>query len=230
MGNYLIIGASTGIGRALAQQLAAAGHQVYGTYHNHPMSNETGIHYSSLNVLDESPDWSFLPPQLDGLAYCVGAIPLKPFPRLALQAFREDYELQVLGAIKSIQAALPALKASGHGSIVLYSTVAVQTGFPFHSIVSASKGALEGLVRALAAELAPTLRVNAIAPSLTDTPLAQSLLGTPEKRDQHASRHPLKRVGQAEDLAHMAAFLLGPQSTWISGQILHVDGGMGAIK
>lgn len=230
MGNYAIIGASTGTGRALAQQLAAQGHQVFGTYHKHATEDQQGIRYTALNVLEETTDWSFLPATLDGLAYCVGAIPLKPFPRLALQAFRDDYELQVLGAVKSIQAALPALKASGSGSIVLYSTVAVQTGFPFHSIVSASKGALEGLVRALAAELAPSIRVNAIAPSLTETPLAQSLLGTPEKRDQHAGKHPMKRIGQPEDLAHMAAFLLGPQSTWISGQILHVDGGMGAIK
>lgn len=188
------------------------------------------ISYSYLNVLDESPDFSFLPNQLHALVYCPGAIALKPFNRIRPEDFMEDYKLQVLGAVRCIQAALPALKASGNASVVLFSTVAVQTGFPFHSLVSSSKGALEGLTKALAAELAPSIRVNCIAPGLTNTPLAKSLLNTPEKVDANAARHPLKRVGQPEDLAAMAGYLINDESSWITGQILHVDGGMSALR
>ena len=125
---------------------------------------------------------------------------------------------------------LPRLKKSGNASIVLFSTVAVQSGLPFHTQVAASKGALEGLTKALAAELAPTIRVNCIAPSLTDTPLAASLLNTEQKKEAIALRHPLKRIGTAGDIANMASFLLSPKASWITGQILHVDGGMSSLK
>jgi len=138
--------------------------------------------------------------------------------------------LQVVGAIKIIQAALPALKNSEHASVVLYSTVAVQRGFTFHSLVSASKGAVEGLTRALAAEFAPKIRFNCIAPSITDTPLASGLLNTPEKIEANAQRHPLKRIGTVADIAKMTAFLLSEHSRWMTGEILHVDGGMNSIK
>lgn len=144
--------------------------------------------------------------------------------------FQTDYQLQVLGAIQSIQSALPALKKSKQASVVLFSTVAVQQGLPFHSLVSASKGAIEGLTRALAAEFAPKIRVNAIAPSLTDTPLAENLLNSDAKREANAARHPLKRVGEATDIAHMAAFLLSDNASWISGQVLHVDGGISSLR
>ena len=129
-----------------------------------------------------------------------------------------------------IQAALPKLKDSDNASIVLFSTVAVQSGLNFHSLVASSKGAIEGLTRALSAELAPKIRVNCIAPSLTDTPLAASLLNTDQKKEANALRHPLKRIGTATDIANMAEFLLSDKSSWITGQILHVDGGMGSIK
>jgi NAD(P)-dependent dehydrogenase (short-subunit alcohol dehydrogenase family) len=142
----------------------------------------------------------------------------------------EDYKLQVLGAIKSIQAVFPRLKKSTSASIVLFSTVAVQSGFHYHSLVSTSKGAIEGLTRTLAAELAPSIRVNCIAPSLTDTPLSGNLLNLPEKREAHALRHPLKRTGTAEDIANLAEFLLTATSSWITGQILHVDEGISSLK
>ena len=138
--------------------------------------------------------------------------------------------MQVLGAIKAIQMVLPILKKSEQASILLFSTVAVQSGFNFHSQVSVSKGAIEGLTKSLAAELAPSIRVNAIAPSLTDTPLAAKLLNTDQKREANAQRHPLKRIGTAEDIAETAAFLLSRKSSWITGQIIHVDGGMSSIK
>ena len=231
MGNYFIIGASSGIGKELATTLAAQGHQVYATY-NTKMDNEalSGVHWHYLNVLDATPDLSFLPEHIHGFAYCPGAITLKPFARIKGDEFLEDYNLQVLGAITQLQQALPKLKASGNAAVVFFSTVAVQTGFNFHSVVASSKGAIEGLTRALAAELAPSIRVNCIAPSITQTPLAATLLSTPEKIEANAQRHPLKKVGQAADIANAAAFLLGEESSWMTGQILHIDGGISSIK
>jgi NAD(P)-dependent dehydrogenase (short-subunit alcohol dehydrogenase family) len=229
MKNYLVIGASSGIGQALAARLAAAGHQVWGTYFQHPQtSGEVQFHY--LDVLDENPDFSWLPESLDGVAYCPGAIQLKPFNRIKTADFLADFQLQVLGAVRSIQALLPKLKSSQEASIVLFSTVAVQTGFNFHTQVATSKGALEGLSRALAAELAPRIRVNCIAPSITDTPLAAGLLSSPEKIEANAQRHPLKKIGSPDDPAAMAAFLLGPDAGWITGQVFHVDGGISVLK
>jgi NAD(P)-dependent dehydrogenase (short-subunit alcohol dehydrogenase family) len=226
--NYLIVG-SSGIGKALAEQLANQ-HQIYATYYQHPQESKNNINFHYLNVVDDSLDLSFLPETLDGLAYCVGSINLKPFARIQPEDFLKDYQLQVAGAVKIIQACLPKLKQSEQASIVLFSTVAVQTGFNFHSLVSANKGAIEGLTKALAAELAPKIRVNCIAPSITQTSLAQSILNTPEKIEANAQRHPLKKIGLPEDIANAAAFLLSKESSWITGQILHVDGGIGSIK
>jgi NAD(P)-dependent dehydrogenase (short-subunit alcohol dehydrogenase family) len=206
------------------------GQRVYGTYHTHESEDKGSLTYHPLNVLDEEPDLSFLPAALDGLVYCPGSIQLRPFPRIKAQSFMDDYHLQVVGAVKIIQAALPALKAAEHASIVLFSTVAVQNGFNFHSQISASKGAIEGLTRALAAELAPGIRVNAIAPSLTDTPLASTLLNSDTKRESNAERHPLKRIGIPEDMAHTAHFLLSDKSGWLTAQVLHVDGGISALR
>lgn len=231
MAKYLIVGASSGIGKVLAEQLVHEGHQVFATYHTHPItSNNSLLSYHSLNVLEDAIQFNFLPDSIDGVAFCPGAIQLKPFARILPADFMADYQLQVIGAIKVIQAALPALKNATQGSIVLFSTVAVQLGLNFHSIVSASKGAIEGLTKSLAAELAPKIRVNAIAPSLTNTPLAASLLNSDQKIEANAERHPLKRVGTPEDIASMAAFLLSPKTSWITGQILSVDGGMGSLK
>lgn len=224
-----IIGASKGIGLALAQQLAELGHKVYATYaKTAPSLEHYNITWQRFDVLAPTP--LELPDILDGLVYCPGTIALKPFNRFSATDFQADYQLQVLGAIQCIQTALPALKKSEQAAIVLFSTVAVQQGLPFHSLVSASKGAIEGLTRALAAELAPKIRVNAIAPSLTNTPLAENLLNSDAKREANAARHPLKRVGEAADIAHMAAFLLSDQASWISGQILHVDGGISSLR
>lgn len=229
MKNYLIIGASSGIGEKLANILSD-NHIVFGTFNNHPKESSSSISYHYLDVLSDNLDLSFLPDSLDGLAYCPGSIKLKPFHRITPNDFTNDYNLQVLGAIKVIQTALPLLKKSEDASIVLFSTVAVQQGFNFHSLVSTSKGAIEGLTKSLAAEFAPKIRVNCIAPSLTDTPLAESLLSTEEKKTAAAQRHPLKRYGSADDIAQMAAFLLSEKSNWITGQILHVDGGMSTLK
>lgn len=231
MKNFVIIGASSGIGKQLASQLLKLDAQVFGTFYKTENAESEGnisMHY--LNVLDENPDFSFLPDVIDGLAYCPGSINLKPFARIKTDEFLQDYQLQVLGAVKIIQSVLPKLKKANNASVVLFSTVAVQTGFNYHAIVSASKGAIEGLTRALAAELAPNIRVNCIAPSITDTPLAATLLSTDDKKTANAQRHPLKKIGSAEDIANMAEFLLTDKSAWITGQIFTVDGGMSSLR
>lgn len=231
MSAYLIVGASSGIGKKIAELLIDEGHIVYGTYYKHqPDNGSIKAKYLYLNVLDDTLPNDLLPDNLDGLVYCPGSINLRPFERIKMEDFVADYKLQVAGAIKVIQAAMPMLKKADHASIVLFSTVAVQTGFPFHAQVSASKGAIEGLTRALAAEFAPKIRVNCIAPSLTDTPLASALLNTDQKREANALRHPLKRIGTPGNIADLALFLLSPKSSWITGQIVHIDGGISAIK
>jgi NAD(P)-dependent dehydrogenase (short-subunit alcohol dehydrogenase family) len=230
MKNYFIVGASSGIGRALSKQLTTAGNQVYGTfYKNQPSDVQPNEHFTFLDANDENLNLDFLPETIDGLIYCPGSINLLPFARIKPADFIADFNLQVLGAIKVIQAALPKLKKSHEPSIVLFSTVAVQTGFNFHSQVALSKGAIEGLTKSLAAEFAPTIRVNAVAPSLTDTNLAAKLLNSDEKRLQNAQRHPLKKIGTPDNIAEVAAFLLSTQAQWITGQIIHVDGGISSI-
>lgn len=230
MKNFFIIGGSSGIGRALSKQLTTAGNQVYGTYYkNQPNDVQPNEHFTFLDVTNENLNLDFLPETIDGLIYCPGSINLLPFARIKPADFIADFNLQVLGAIKVIQATLPKLKKGQEPSIVLFSTVAVQTGFNFHSQVALSKGAIEGLTKSLAAEFAPTIRVNAIAPSLTDTNLAAKLLNSDEKRLQNALRHPLKKIGTPENIAEVAAFLLSSQAQWITGQIIHVDGGISSI-
>lgn len=231
MQHYLIVGASSGIGHELAIQLAESGNQVVGTFNkNEPSTVIPNIQYHHLNVFGDIHSLDFLPENLSGLVYCPGSIHLRPFERIKPSDFEQDFSLQVTGAIRILQLVLPKLKKGVNASVVLFSTLAVQTGLPYHSQVSVSKGALEGLTKALSAELAPHIRVNCIAPSLTDTPLAASLLNTDQKREANASRHPLKRIGTAKDIANMASFLLSEKSAWITGQILHVDGGMSSIK
>jgi len=229
MATYLIAGGSSGIGNSLTEMLAGEGHTVYATYNRNRKESTGSIQYLNWDAQATDQPELILPETLDGLAYCPGSINLKPFSRIKPEEFLADFNLQVVGAVKLIQQVLPLLRKSANPSVVLFSTVAVQKGLPFHSQVSASKGAIEGLTRALAAEFAPSIRVNCVAPSLTDTPLAASLLNTEQKKEANAQRHPLKRVGTARDIAEMAAFLLSAKSTWMTGQIIGVDGGMGSL-
>lgn len=228
--NYLIIGGSSGIGKALTRSLSNQGHQLFATYNKQPFESEVNINAIKHDVLTDEFDVSELPDSIDGLVYCPGSINLMPFRRIKPEDFKADFDLQVVGAIKTIQAVLPKLKKGTDPSIVMFSTVAVQNGFNFHSQVSVSKGAIEGLTKSLSAEFAPTIRVNAIAPSLTNTPLASKLLSSDDKVAANAERHPLKKIGTPEDIAEMASFLLSDKAQWISGQIMHVDGGMSTIK
>ena len=228
--HIVIVGASKGIGYALAKSLLEAGHSVTG------LSRSESDLAGSVNYIHHTFDAaeSAALPEIDGVVdgvvYCPGSINLKPFHRLSEKDFQSDFNINLLGAVKTIQAFLPNLKESDDPSIVLFSTVAVQTGMGFHASVSSAKGAVEGLTRSLAAEFAPKIRVNCIAPSLTDTPLAERLLNSPEKREAAAARNPLNKVGTPDEVASLAEFLLTGNSAWITGQIFGVDGGMGSLK
>ena len=228
--SYVVIGGSSGIGRELVQLLEKEGNNVFATYHENVINSQGNIRYQKLDVLSDTLDLESLPEQIDGLVYCPGSINLKPFKRFSDDDFINDFKLQVVGATRVIKSLLPKLTKAGNSSIVLFSTIAVQNGFNFHSQVAASKGAIEGLTRSLSAEFAPKIRVNAIAPSLTDTPLADKFLNTPQKMEAQAEKNPLKKVGTARDIAEAATYLLSNKSSWITGQILHVDGGYSTIK
>lgn len=188
------------------------------------------LHLANLDVTNVQPNFLAFNQPLDGLVYCPGTINLKPFNTLKVTDFQHDLEVNFLGLVKTLQTYYPLLKLSEQASVVLFSTVAVQTGMSFHTSVAAAKGAVEGLSRALAAEWAPKVRVNTIAPSLTETPLAQRLLRNEKQVNASIDRHPMKRIGQAEDIAQMAAFLLSDKASWITGQVIQVDGGLSAIK
>jgi NAD(P)-dependent dehydrogenase (short-subunit alcohol dehydrogenase family) len=229
MSTHFIVGGSSGVGLELVKILSSQNDRVFATYRN-SVPQDGLAQWNSLNVLAETIDLSFLPDSIDSFVYCPGAVNLKPFARINPDEFVSDYQLQVIGAVKTIQAALPRLKNSAAASIIMFSTVAVQIGFNFHSLVSSSKGAVEGLTRALAAELAPKIRVNCIAPSITDTPLAASLLNSDQKKELNAQRHPLKKIGQPEDIANLAAFLVSEKSRWMTGQVFHVDGGISSVR
>lgn len=230
MRNYVIIGGSSGIGKEIVAILEKQGATIVATYNNNVLQDKQNIRYIKLDVLSDILNPDDLPEEIHGLAYCPGSINLKPFHRFKEEDFIEDFKLQVLGATKIIQQLLPKMKKSHDSSIVLFSTVAVQTGFSFHSQVAISKGAIEGLTRSLAAELSPGIRVNAVAPSLTNTNLASKFLNTQEKVDAQSQKNPLKKIGEPKDIAEAAVFLLTPGSSWITGQIIHVDGGFSTIR
>jgi len=227
--NYLVVGGSYGIGLEVVKSLVGQNANVYvlaRTEGDLPASNN--IHFQEYDVLGE--EKIVLPDTLNGVVYCPGSINLKPFRSLKPDAFRSDFEINLIGAVKVLQAAQRLLQKTENSSVVLFSTVAVQQGMPYHSSVAASKGAIEGLARTLAAEWAPKVRVNVVAPSLTDTPLAARLLSSDERRDTSAQRHPLKRIGTVSDISEVVCFLLSQKSAWMTGQVLGVDGGISSLK
>ncbi len=228
MKNILLIGGSLGIGQAICK-LAQSDNNVF-------VASRTSDGLAGLNVthipfdaLTDTLDTSVLPAVIDGFVYCPGSINLRPFRGLKLETFEADMNINFFSMVKVLQQILPQLAASTQSSIVLFSSVAASMGMPFHTSVAAAKGAIEGFAKALAAEYAPKMRVNVIAPSLTNTTLADKFLNNETKQEKAAERHPLRRFGQADDLAQMALFLLSDKSSWMSGQILHVDGGMSTL-
>lgn len=226
--NFAIAGGTSGIGKALAEQLIDAGHRVF-VCSRKAEGVPAGAEHIVWDALgDQAPEG--LPDTLHGAVYTPGSINLRMFRSLKPADFQHDFNISVLGAVRFLQAVHPALKASGNASAVLFSTVAVGQGMPFHASVAAAKGAVEGLVRSLAAEWAPVVRVNAIAPSLVETPMAARLLDTDAKKEASAKRHPLARYGKAEEIAALAAFLLSDQASWISGQVIGADGGLSTLR
>lgn len=228
MKKYIIIGGSKGIGKETAEILAAEGNEVI-VFSRTPYEGPAhSIDWEEFDVLSD--DWEDrMPDNIDGLVYSVGSINLKPFKGLKPEVFQADFQLQVMGAVKALQAASTNFNTNGIPSVVLYSTVAVQRGMPFHATVSASKGAIEGLTRAIASEWAPKARINCIAPSLTDTPLAGRLVSTPEKKAALGNNNPMKRIGKPTDVAEMTAFLLSDKASWMTGQVIHIDGGQSVL-
>ena len=231
--NILIVGGTSGIGLQAAKVLKAKGATVIvASRHSNSDFGDLGLPHLPLDVQEfENSFAAELPAQLHGLVYCPGSIKLKPFERLSTADFLKDFELNVLGAVQVLQAVMPKLKQAAGASVVLFSTVAATLGMPYHASIAVAKAALQGLTVSLAAEYAAGgIRFNAIAPSLTDTPLAQSLLSTPEKTEASSKRHPMGRIGQPKDMASAAAFLLSDDSSWMTGQVLHIDGGMSTVR
>ncbi len=228
--NILIVGASSGIGLTLAKDLQEKGANLYLASRNKP-EIEGDFTYIKLDVTDFDSELEDLPEELHGLAYCPGTINLKPFQRLKEEDFINDFTINTLGAAKVVQKTLKNLKAAKGSSVVFFSTVAANSGLSFHASIAASKAALQGLGLSLAAELASSkIRVNMIAPSLTATPLAENLLSTDDKKEASNKRHPLGRYGEAKDIANAAGFLLNSENSWITGQIIGIDGGMGNVR
>lgn len=227
---FLIVGASSGIGAEVLRTTAEHGDNVvHMSRHPDASADLPGVRGVRWDALSEPFPGDALPTRLDGLVYCPGSIRLKPFHRLGDDDFLEDFEINLLGAVRAIRGALGALKQSEEAAIVLFSTVAVGLGMPYHASIAAAKGAVEGLTRSLAAELAPAVRVNAIAPTLTDTPLAKRLLGSEEKHAAAAARHPLQRIVDPAELARTAVWLLRDARS-VTGQVITADAGLAGLR
>jgi NAD(P)-dependent dehydrogenase (short-subunit alcohol dehydrogenase family) len=232
----LVFGGIGGIGGALCDLLAEQGNTIYVTTSkpermpDSKLPAERILHTDALN--HESIQSAVRVASvggLDGLAYCIGTINLKPLSRTTAEDLLRDFQINTVGAFVAIKEAAAEL-AKSRGSVVLFSSIAASRGFPNHSAIASAKAAIEGLARTLAAELAPHVRVNVIAPSLTDTPLAQSLTQSPKMKEAIEGMHPLPRLGTAVEMAQAAAFLLSDNAGWITGQTLHVDGGRFSVE
>jgi 3-oxoacyl-[acyl-carrier protein] reductase len=231
VGEFVVIGGSKGIGFGIVQRLVADGHAV--TVFSRTADRVVGMpgvtHHVHDVMQDELPE-DLLPAVIRGLAYCPGSINLRAFRSLKPETFRADFELNVVGAVRSVQVALPGLKKASSASILLFSTVAVGQGMFAHASIAASKGAIEGLTRSLAAELSPEIRVNCLAPALTNTPMTEKFFAAPDKAKVLGEKYPLGRTGTVDDVSSLAHFLLGANSTWITGQVIGVDGGMSSVR
>jgi NAD(P)-dependent dehydrogenase (short-subunit alcohol dehydrogenase family) len=227
--NILIIGGNSDIGLEINNLAKAEGHSVYGTSRDETTSSnyDNFIHLDpnqSLDALDNIPE------DIHGLVYCPGTINLKSLQRLTLEDLKAEMEVNFYGAFNVIKKVLPNLKKNDGASVVLFSTVAANTGMPMHSSIAASKSALEGFAISLAAELAPRVAINCVAPSIVDTKLASHILSTDERKEASAQRHPLKSIGTSKSIATSAYFLLSAKENWITGQVISADGGLSTLK
>ncbi|MDF4223146.1 SDR family NAD(P)-dependent oxidoreductase [Maribacter sp. M208] len=227
MKNILLIGGSHGIGLSIVKELQET-HKLFVASRTVEDLQHKNITHIPFDVTTDVLDTSVLPEKLDGFVYCPGSINLKPFKMMSLDTIQTDMELNFFSMVRVVKEIIS--KMNDGASMVFFSTIAVGTGMPFHTSVSAAKGAIEGFAKSLAAEYAPKLRINVVAPSLVDTPLAKRLLNNDKKREMMNERHPLKRVGNAEDIANAAIFLLGDKSTWMTGQVIGVDGGLSTLN
>ena len=228
--NIFIVGGSSGIGLSLIKQISSKNNIYSASRNDNNLNEDTVQHIKYESVTDREIDTSILPEKIDGFVYCPGSINLRPFKTLKIESFLEDYKINFLGAIKSLKIILPLMQKSDNSSIVFFSTVAVSTGMPFHSSISSSKGAIEGLTRSLAAEFAPNIRVNSIAPSIVKTNLSEKFLNSDLKIEKASERHPLGRIGKVEEISKLAAYLLSDDSRWVTGQVINIDGGLGSIR
>jgi 3-oxoacyl-[acyl-carrier protein] reductase len=222
---YIFAGSSSAIAKASAAILRSQGHKVIQISRSIPETDQQfQVDKYEMGCFPKFEE------KVNGLVYFPGTINLKSFGQLNMQDFQQDFSIHVLGAIAFIKSYINLLEKDGKSSIIFISSVAGSVGMPFHSSVSVSKAALEGLTKSLAAELAPGVRVNAIAPSLVNTPLGERFVNTPEKLSAIEKRNPMRKVGDPTDIANMINFLLSEQSSWVTGQVLGVDGGMNNIK
>jgi NAD(P)-dependent dehydrogenase (short-subunit alcohol dehydrogenase family) len=228
MKHYVIVGASSGIGFELAKILSTSNNITALSRSEKDVNNLSNTTFYSVDISEENPNFPVLDKPIDGLIYCPGTINLKPFRSLRSEDYLNEWNINFLGAVKTIKHFLPQLQQAENSSIVLFSTVAVQTGMAFHASIAAAKGAVEGLTRSLAAEFAPKIRINAVAPSLTNTPLADKLINAEAKLKSAEDRHPLKKIGTPNDIANAVQYLLN--ANWVTGQIISVDGGMSALR
>lgn len=227
MKNILIIGGSKGIGNAILKEQLEANNSVVNLSRTTPEISHPNLTHKTINVLeDELPEID----DIDTLIYCPGSINLKPISRLSVDDFQSDFNINVLGAVKAIQKYLPNLKQKSNASILLFSTVAAKLGMPFHASIATSKAGIEGLTKSLGAELAPAIRVNAIAPTVTDTTLAEKLLRNDKMKENITQRHPLKKYLDPKEVASMADFLMSEKAASISGQIFEMDCGIVSFK
>ncbi|WP_209403144.1 SDR family NAD(P)-dependent oxidoreductase [Pseudozobellia sp. WGM2] len=225
--NILVIGGSQGIGFSLIN-LLKNDYNLFVVSRTVQQLSTDDITHIQFDVLNEDLETELLPESLDGFVYCPGSINLKPFKMMSLDTIEKDMQINFFAMVRLLKGVFS--KLSNGSSLVFFSTVAVVSGMPYHTSVAAAKGALEGFVKSFAAEHAPKIRANVIAPSLVDTPLSSRLLSSDKKRAQVAERHPLKKIGSPNDIAAMAKFLLGEESKWITGQVIGVDGGLSTLN
>ncbi|MDT0607331.1 SDR family NAD(P)-dependent oxidoreductase [Croceitalea rosinachiae] len=225
--NILLIGGSHGVGFEMAKALHNNNTVYIASRTNEKLYN-LDVNYIPFDATTDTLDESQLPDEIHGFAYCPGSINLKPLKMLSLDIFKDEMELNFFSLVRVVKTIMPRMTEGS--SMVFFSTVAVGIGMPFHTSVASAKGAIEGFSKSLAAEFAPKIRVNCIAPSLVDTPLAKRLLSNDKKKGMMSERHPLKRVGNAEDISNIAVFLLSEKSSWMTGQIVGLDGGMSTLN